>query len=82
LLWAAHGGDLKTKKKIDFSVMEPDNRDLCHFLNEQVHFSKIKQNTDKLDKDWLVAMTMIKEEEQTVDNLTSISDANFGRGIF
>ena len=78
LLWAAHGGDLKTKKEIDFSVMEPDNRDLCRFLSEQVHFSKIKQNTDKLDKDWLAAMTMIKEEEQTVDNLTSASDANVG----
>ena len=61
LLWAARGGDLKTEKEIDFSVMEPDNKDLCRFLNEQVHFSTIRQNTDKLDKDWLTAMT---EEEE------------------
>ena len=64
LLWAAHGGDLKTEKEIDFSVMEPDNRDPCRFLS------------DKFDKAWLTAMT--QEEEQTVDNLTSVSEGQKG----
>ena len=43
LLWSAQGGDLRAEKKIDFSVAEPANRDLCSFINEQVAFGRIRK---------------------------------------
>ena len=79
LLWAAHGGDLKSEKEIDLSVTEPNNTDFCIFANEQVCFGRIRDGTEKFSKDWLIAMTV---EEQTVDNLTTTSDANMSQKVF
>ena len=68
---------MKRETDIDFSITEPDNTDFCNFLSEQVSFGRIRDGTEKFSKDWMTAMT--EEEEKTVDNLTSVSDANFGQ---
>ena len=42
ILWAAHCNDLKGEKSIDCSVTEPDHKDLCRFLTDQVSFERVR----------------------------------------